>query len=296
MATPQDPNEILISAFLDGELSPEESARVDRLLEDPRHQDLLNDWKLNRESIQSLPPFSLGDDFAAKVMEEIEGQKVEIANHVAASSASDHWSLISITSLAAMLVITLFVFPNFQLSEKAVAEADNKELEKEQQAAVLVQHEHGMLYSSKTNDKAEALKLSEAIQLARPSTGLNRVIRLRTDLELSDLKSVLTQSGIQFDESAFASADKAAMIHVTATPREIRETLTELMNGYVDSLEQVEIPVTGNKSMMLPLEADKISSDVDMAEVSKVDQWFGLDSPEAGKNRVSCLFLFEFDK
>lgn len=57
-----------ISAYLDGELSPSDRAEVDELLKtSSSHQQVLAELTSLRESLQALPRYTLGDDFAARV-------------------------------------------------------------------------------------------------------------------------------------------------------------------------------------------------------------------------------------
>src|SRR5690349_18038673 len=57
-----------ISAYLDGELSPGERAEVEELLRtSSTHQQELAELTLLRESLQGLPHYTLGNDFAERV-------------------------------------------------------------------------------------------------------------------------------------------------------------------------------------------------------------------------------------
>ena len=57
-----------ISAYLDGELSPGERAEVEELLRtSSSHQQVLAELTSIRESLQSLPQYTLGNDFAPRV-------------------------------------------------------------------------------------------------------------------------------------------------------------------------------------------------------------------------------------
>jgi hypothetical protein len=63
----------LISAYLDGELSPAEKVRVEeQLMDSPEHRRLFEELKSLRRSLQSLPAESLDDDFAARVLRRAE--------------------------------------------------------------------------------------------------------------------------------------------------------------------------------------------------------------------------------
>jgi anti-sigma factor RsiW len=63
----------LISAYLDGELSPAEKVRVEeQLMDSAEHRRLFEELKSLRRSLQALPAESLGEDFAARVLRRAE--------------------------------------------------------------------------------------------------------------------------------------------------------------------------------------------------------------------------------
>lgn len=67
------PDDELLSAYLDGELTADDSARVERLLaERPESRQLLEDLRLVRESLQTLPRRRLDDDFSQHVLRQAE--------------------------------------------------------------------------------------------------------------------------------------------------------------------------------------------------------------------------------
>ncbi len=70
--TTEFPDE-LISAYLDGELTGDDKSRVEELLMDSvEHRRMFNELRALRDSLKSLPRYSLGDDFADKVVRQTE--------------------------------------------------------------------------------------------------------------------------------------------------------------------------------------------------------------------------------
>ena len=62
-------SESLISAYLDGELSSEDSARVHRMIQqNPEYAQLLEEFQQQANALQQLPKFELDADFASRVM------------------------------------------------------------------------------------------------------------------------------------------------------------------------------------------------------------------------------------
>ena len=68
-----DQNDELIGAYLDGELSADESERVERLLEEnSRYRRTLEELRALRDNLKSLPHFGLASDFQEKVLRQAQ--------------------------------------------------------------------------------------------------------------------------------------------------------------------------------------------------------------------------------
>jgi negative regulator of sigma E activity len=68
-------NDLLISAYLDGELSPEETARAEQLLaSNPEARQLYDELKALRAGLQELPQHCLEIDFAQRVLQQGQQQ------------------------------------------------------------------------------------------------------------------------------------------------------------------------------------------------------------------------------
>ena len=90
MSEPHDriPDE-LISAYLDGELDTQQRAQVEQLLDsDPRHQQLLEELRTLRETLQSLPRRRLGPDFPERVLRMAEQRSATAAPLTPASKSA----------------------------------------------------------------------------------------------------------------------------------------------------------------------------------------------------------------
>lgn len=69
------PQNELLSAYLDGELTAEEQAQVERLLaESPQARQLLDELRALGHTLQSLPQYALGEDISAQVLRAAERQ------------------------------------------------------------------------------------------------------------------------------------------------------------------------------------------------------------------------------
>ena len=147
MTKPTEKNELLLTAYLDGELDSQDRAEAEALLESsPQCRELVQQWRDNRKALQSLPKYKLDGDFAKRVMassdfvEAIKDNQsgTNTEDRVAVALPSDpkrenHFSgLMAIASLAALLMLTLFVFPNFV--DNSVAKVDSPGPEKKTNA------------------------------------------------------------------------------------------------------------------------------------------------------------------
>src|SRR5688572_18300507 len=73
MNKPFNFNDELLSAYLDGELTADEQALVERALaDDAQLRQLHDDLRALRQSLQSMPRLKLGDDFTARVVRQAQ--------------------------------------------------------------------------------------------------------------------------------------------------------------------------------------------------------------------------------
>lgn len=80
----------LISAYLDGELSPAEKVRVEeQLMDSADHRRLFEELKALRRSLQSLPAETLAEDFAARVLRRAERELLADGTPVDKSKAKE---------------------------------------------------------------------------------------------------------------------------------------------------------------------------------------------------------------
>ena len=131
-------NENLISAYLDGELSPEDAAKVQDLMgQDPKYAQLLDELKQQSSALKQLPAFELDSQFAQRVMDsrgfaavDRDERKGPVANAARASVGSEHWggAIAVISALAALLLVVLGLpsLRNLQTDTVAVKAAPDK--------------------------------------------------------------------------------------------------------------------------------------------------------------------------
>ena len=116
-------NEQLLSAYLDGELDAADMERAKTLIDgNQEYTKLVADWKDNCNAFAELPKYKLDDSFVDKVLDKIESQKLPTRGTDFDSVASWKTGLGSLVALAAMLFLTLFVFPT-QSKPSAVSDS-----------------------------------------------------------------------------------------------------------------------------------------------------------------------------
>lgn len=143
-------NDELISAYVDGELTAEEQALVERKLrESPEHQQMLNELSALHDSFQSLPSHKLDEGFGQRVLRAAERKMLTGGDNSGTAFTSSapvadsptpagkipedrqNWRLAvgSVAAVAALLLITLFLvnFSNKEDGHRNVASRDLKE-------------------------------------------------------------------------------------------------------------------------------------------------------------------------
>ena len=117
----------LLSAYVDGELTGEQLAQVERrLADDPQAQKLVDELRALGTEIQSLPRQTVGEDLRATIMQRAEramllGTEEQQATLPSETSFSGRWKW-AVMALAATLLMSLYL-PNAQQEEKPLASA-----------------------------------------------------------------------------------------------------------------------------------------------------------------------------
>lgn len=112
-------NEALISAYLDGELKPEERLQAEKILaEDPRLRRRLENWKEQRDAIRLMSKFELKRDLSEQVLATIQQQQQARTEHLSAdnekaelpkSNANWHLVVVAVAALAGIVLIAVLL-------------------------------------------------------------------------------------------------------------------------------------------------------------------------------------------
>ncbi len=117
----------LLSAYVDGELGGEELALVEqRLADDPRARQLVDELRALSQELQTLPQLSVGEDLRSTIMQRAEramllGTAEQQTLAPRGSSSTRRWAWAAMV-LAASLLLTLYL-PTAQQEEKPLASA-----------------------------------------------------------------------------------------------------------------------------------------------------------------------------
>ncbi len=149
----------LLSAYVDGELTGEELAQVERrLADDPQSRQLVEELRLMSVEVQSLPRQTVGEDLRATVMQRAEramllGTEERQALRPSESGSSRRWMWPAM-AVAASLLLAVFL-PKNPEEEKPLASAKPVPVEspqvvpqleavEEEQEAAAIEREEGM--------------------------------------------------------------------------------------------------------------------------------------------------------
>ncbi len=115
--------EQLIYDLIDGQLSPDQAAQAQQLVDnDPELEKLYRSLSEQREMFRRLPKFSLDDEFANRVLKEANEKKLfdsSVPSALTKSLESQSQNKVTwfapigaIASLAALILVALFIYPN----------------------------------------------------------------------------------------------------------------------------------------------------------------------------------------
>ena len=235
--------ELLLTAYFDNELGPEDRTRVELMLaENPSYSQLLRQWRENRDAIAELPRFSLDDGFAARVLaasvsahQQASATMTKVQSHVVTESETNNWriGLGAIATLAAMLLLTLFVFPAMIDSNVAVLPSASTDVISpenstnlsdpvvvEQRQPEIVARKSSLAGGAKNGRPVDPIALKS---LNRPN--VERVLWIENK-SLIDLETVLANHSIRLVEPDGDIQDQTHLVQqsahgVEATLREI---------------------------------------------------------------------------
>lgn len=280
--------ELLLTAYFDDELGPEERAQAELILaERPEEARKLAKWRQNADAIRELPRFRLDDGFAARVMIAVESNaeqlntesmldKVQLPQ--VGSQRSD-WriGLAAIMTLAAMLLLTLFVFPamndsKFDNPSVAVNQTESNVIENNQNSDIETAQvppndqesfsapsnrrpRIGTLNSSLPSERRNSRSV-EPIAVVNPAQtpNIEQVLWVETK-SLDDLENILANHSIHIvsadkhsREPAHLAAQSAGgpeALFVVSTALQMKQAIVEMSNDSTCSVRAFPLPDVG---------------------------------------------------
>ena len=145
-------NQDLISGYLDDQLTPSERAQAESMLRDSKTNELLSELVNQSKQLAAVPKFSLADDFADRLLaddriesgfESLIHETAELSNskkpQTYPSTKRFSGAIAAIASLAAMVLITLFVpqvpMANLEVAQKNASVGQDKDLASDETAS-----------------------------------------------------------------------------------------------------------------------------------------------------------------
>jgi negative regulator of sigma E activity len=265
--------EELISAYLDGELSADETARVEEALDQSAEcRELYEDLKGLRSSLQALPRFSLPDDFPDRVVRQAERESLSPtpAPPTVLPAAKEGakqlraWQMAAITAavVAAALLFALVVVSQQSAfrppgqpivpSDQFVENEGPREIRGPESAAP-----DGLAF---TNDQVEPTTYVFVIDLAitaegqrvkvfedalkKAGIGFDPSIRVHQQLEEALLANRylgdVQRLPLEAEEEERADGDAIEMVYVTGSGSEIESAISDLQSRPGEHIARVQ--------------------------------------------------------
>ncbi len=329
-----------LTAYFDNELGPEERTHVEQLLENnPDEAELLRRWAENRDTIRELPRYSLDGGFAGRVMAAIEKsshqhasneQVVTVTNRAGLDSETNTWriGLAVIAALAAMLMLTLFVFPAMHESNLAEHQpvisgtgevlgpevspgsmAPNNDVPSAKRQPVI-----GSLNRSLPGDKNTGRPVDPLAWNSITGPSVEQVLWIENK-PLAELEAILASHSIRLVVPDGDAQDQVHLVpqstagvealYVVSTVARMKRAISE-MSSESDCLVKV-FPLPGGlagSAIMLPEKAgrengaaqqikplDLTPKGEDSTEIANVDKWFGLVADDDESRIIEFLLL-----
>ena len=308
--------ERLLTAYFDNELSPVERVNAEAMLaENPNLCALLEQWQESGDALRQLPRHKLGDDFSAGVRSKIDAIALTKSNRpavVASNLDSKRIGMGGVAALAAMLLLTLFVFPRFMGDGLG------------QQAGVVVKDlardpivpPRPIIAPRNSSLPRSPNRFSGATSFPAKSRGIGQVLLIQ-NATLSDIEAILQRHAIPIVDSKGKTTDglhlvpkaKQGMeaIHVVSQKGSMEDAMNEIAGhesvvvtafstpGQLGSLgigSSHSVGVMESSALQLqPIDlSDTLATSL---EVEELDQWFKLSDGSKGRELMKYLLLIQ---
>lgn len=308
-------------AYFDNELEPAERADIETMLaENSDLGELLDQWQKTGDSLRQLPEYGLGADFTAGVQAKIDAMgtaKPQRPTVVASNWDSQKIGISGIVALAALLLLTLFVFPSL-VGDGPV-----------QQAGVVVNEQPAVPSTARPKEKAKPILAPRNSSLPRTTNripgatssrakprGIEQVLLIQ-NATLSDLEAILNRHEIRIVDSKGKAPDGAHFIpqakqgmeaiHIVSHQGNMQSAINEIADhesiivtafSIPGQLESREIgnsrSVEKEDASALQLQPVALGSAVAISrEIEELDRWFKVGDEEGDREPMECLLLLQ---
>ncbi len=319
-------DEQLLTAYLDGELDSEHRAKAELLIrENAQYARLVEDWKENGNVLRRLPKYELGKRFSDRVLAACENAQLETPQAASRESTSDVQvprmspapsgqtspmnGLVAIAFLAAMVLLTLFVFPAF-VEQPRLAQADpvvgsdqvatensdaaNPENTKQGDNPVIQRVERNKMLSAP--GPASVVDPIHTFNSNLPVVEQVFWVKLdMADQSLAGLQKILADNAIRIVDSErdFSQTDDVSAIYVVASSLQMQKAFGNLSHQSSARVTAFPLPLSkiqsGKAQQVSPI---NLVGDAQQAtEIAELERWFGLAGDEDEARPVRFLLL-----
>ncbi len=328
-------NELLLTAYLDGELSLDERAQAETMIRDnPDAASLVDAWQANAKQIRDLPRYQLDDQFASRVMSVVypgssipsDSLNTSVADEagfeqvsIQTKAATDpNWrtGLVAILGLAAMLLLTLFVFPLVagkdagsdvavaQNGSPANAEGPTESVVDSNVVRAEPRRPGLKMSTGERGDNGRPVDPIEFTNFMSRPVGAEQVIwidqqsldSIKTVLQKNSIRIVIEGEANPIQDLVAQSESGVEAIFVVATSEQMKQAINELKSQSDDAIDAFPLPMGSSvleKAKDQPA-AQQIKpidlTDEDADEIAKLDRWFGLVDQDETR-LIKFLFL-----
>lgn len=326
-----DQREQLLTAYFDNELGPVERSQTESMLaEDSDLTRLLQQWQGHRDAIRELPRYSLDEGFSGRVLAVLDDSPASADGHCQSDSAlvelpSNPWrsGLSTIAVLAAMLLMTLFVFPQFNQPEVAVlplepagsdlipaednGDSDSRpaSIDSSVRQPVINSRNRSLVDGSHTGRPVDPIVVS-----GFEGPRVEQVLWVENK-SLAELETVLARHSIKVVNPEESSQDpihlvpmtqaRVEAVYVISSAERMKRAILEMTSptcsvssfplplGFVADLAEPNQPDFGSAQQIKPM--DLGGNGLDATEIASLDQWFGLVGESDPSRPIQFLLL-----
>lgn len=334
-------NEQLLTAYFDNELGPEERRQAELILaENPDQAQVLQQWRENGNALRELPRYSLGDGFAAGVLASTEDHSDQ-PNTETTLAKVDHdagieWQqttnsrigFAAIATLAAMLLLTLFVFPAMTDSNNvavnqpdpsgtgAVVDSEGTNRVDPKSNGNLNNHQPviGTRNSSLPGTGKNGRPVDPIVLTRFSGPSVEQVLWVEINT-LADLESVLANHSIKIvdpdnDIQGQAhlvphSSDGVEAVYVVSSVARMKLAIADMSSELTCSVKAFPLPGASSASIDLITDKSRVENasaqqikpidlsrkGADANEIASLDKWFGLVDDEDESRMIHFLLL-----